>query len=78
MIYEFRDRETGVVEERIMKLSELDQFIIDNPHLEKIITSSGGVVYEAGTNLKVSDAFKEVISRGEEKLGKKYVKSGKW
>ena len=79
MIYEFRNKETGEIEEHVMKLSEYDQFKEEHPELERVITAgTGGFIYEPGNSLKVSDGFREVVARGEEKLGKAYKKSGKW
>jgi len=39
-IYTFRDKETGEETDHLMKISEIDQFKADNPHLEKIITKA--------------------------------------
>jgi hypothetical protein len=35
MIYPFYNKNTGQVEEHIMRLAEYDQFKLDNPHLER-------------------------------------------
>lgn len=78
MIYEFKNKNTGEIEEHIMRLSEYEQFKLDHPHLERVITSAASVAYEPGTRLKVDDGFREVVARGEEKLGKPFYKSGKW
>lgn len=78
MIYEFRNTNTGEIEEHTMSLSEYDQFKVDNPHLTRVFTKGLSVSYETVTNLKTEDGFKEVVARGEEKLGKKFYRSGKW
>ena len=78
MIYEFKNNETGEVKEYSMRLSELDQFKEDNPHLTQVIGATPMSYSGAGFHLKVDDGFREVISRTEEKLGKKVVRSGKW
>ena len=78
MIYTFRNKQTGEEKDYVMKLSEYDQFKADHPELERVITTGATLVYDPGTRLKVSDGFREVVARGEEKLGKKYNKSGKW
>lgn len=78
MIYEFKNIETGEVKEYSMRLSELDQFIEDHPELVQVIGATPLSYSGAGFHLKVDDGFKEVISRTEERLGKKVHRSGKW
>jgi hypothetical protein len=39
--YEFMNKETGQVEEHIMSYKVLDQFKLDNPHLERYLSASG-------------------------------------
>ena len=79
MIYEFRNKETGEIEEHVMKLSEYDQFKEEHPELERVITAgTGGFIYEPGTRLKVDGGFQEVIAKADERLGKKVHRSGKW
>jgi hypothetical protein len=38
MIYTFLNNNTGEVEEHTMRMSELDQFKLDNPHLVRYFT----------------------------------------
>ena len=37
--YDFRNKETGEVTEHAMSYKEYDQFILDNPHLERYHTA---------------------------------------
>ena len=41
MIYQFFNKNTGEVEEHIMRLSEYDKFKEDNPHLERYFSTEG-------------------------------------
>ena len=78
MIYTFRDTNTDEVIEVEMRLSELDSFKENNQHLKQIISAAPLSYSGSGFNLKVDDGFREVISKTEERLGKKINKSGKW
>lgn len=64
--YEFRNKETGEVTEHIMRISEREQFIKDNPHLEQTITSAPAFAGDHIT-LKKDTGFKEVLQRIHEK-----------
>jgi hypothetical protein len=60
--YDFRHKVTGEVHEKFMSISSREQYLIDNPDLETVM-GAPKLVYEPGTNLKVSDGFREVISK---------------
>jgi hypothetical protein len=60
--YEFYDTETGEVFEKLMKISEKEQFLKDNPHVESII-SAAAIVGGVSVKDKVPDGFKEVLSK---------------
>lgn len=60
--YTFRNKTSDDVIERVLRMSELDEFKADNPHLELMIGATT-LVHEAGTNLKVDDGFKEAIAK---------------
>ena len=64
--YSFRDKRTDTEFDKMMMISELDQYLTDNPHIEQIITSANNIVHERGTNLRVNDGFRESISRIKE------------
>ena len=38
-LYDYRDKRTGEVKEYFVKISERDQFLQDNPHLEKVVSA---------------------------------------
>lgn len=60
--YDFRHKVTGEVYEKFMSIAAREQYLADNPDLETVM-GAPKLVYETGTNLKVSDGFREVISK---------------
>ena len=59
--YQFKNEETGEVTEHFMKLSEMEQFKKDNPHMTPVIGASGLV---RGTgDIKTDSGFKEVLHK---------------
>lgn len=64
--YDFRNKETGEVFEKVMKIADKEQYLLDNPHLEQTITTAPAF---AGDHiiLKKDTGFKEVLQRVHEK-----------
>lgn len=64
--YDFRNKDTGEVFEKVMKIADKEQYLIDNPHLEQTITTAPAF---AGDHiiLKKDTGFKEVLQRVHEK-----------
>jgi hypothetical protein len=60
--YKFKNNETGEEFEKFMKMSEREQFLIDNPEVSQMAVPTR-IVHEAGTNLRVDDGFREVVSK---------------
>lgn len=62
--YTFRNKETGETFDQVMKISERDQFLETNPHLESIITGAPMMMdpVRAGVR-KVDNGFKEVLQK---------------
>lgn len=60
--YEFINKNTGVIEEHIMRIAELDSFKEANPHLEKTITQAPAFAGDHIT-IKKDTGFKEVLQR---------------
>ena len=63
-LYDFKNTETGEYEEKFVSMSDYDQFLIDNPHLERAYIKApslnkGGL----GVRTKPNDGFKEVLSK---------------
>jgi len=66
--YVFRNKETGDQFEKIMKISELDDFRNENPQLETVIQSVAfGDPTKMTTTRKFDTGFKEVLQRIHEK-----------
>jgi hypothetical protein len=64
--YSFKDKETGDITERIMKMSELDSYKVEHPELELVI--SGGSLCDTlrlgeGLLKGKNAAFKEVLQK---------------
>ena len=84
--YPFMNKNTGEVEEHIMRLAEYDQFKADNPHLERYFSPEGLVglgdgirMNTPGTGQADSTFEKYVIGRMAESIPgntiKKYHKT---
>ena len=62
--YVFRNKETGEQFEQVMKMSELDPFRAENPHLETVIQSVAfGDPTKLSTTRKFDSGFKEVLQK---------------
>lgn len=64
--YDFRNKDTGEVFEKVMKIAEKEQYLIDNPHLEQTITTAPAFTGDH-IILKKDTGFKEVLQRVHEK-----------
>ena len=62
--YTFKNKDTGEYFDKMLKLSELDQFKEDNPHLESII---GAPKIVSGVNLKPDAGFRDLLSNIKKK-----------
>ena len=66
--YVFRNKETGEQFEQVMKMSELDPFRAENPHLETVIQSVAfGDPTKLSTTRKFDSGFKEVLQKIHER-----------
>ena len=72
--YEFRDINTDERHEKFMSFSSREQYLLDNPNLQVVI-GAPKLVYEPGTNLKVPDSFREVMSKVKETYTVNNIKS---
>lgn len=74
--YEFYNTETDEYFELLMRISEKEKYLSDNPHIQSII-SAPNIVGSVSTTGKVPDGFKDVLSKVAEKhpdsnVGKRY------
>ncbi len=60
--YEFVDLNTGEPFERFMKISERDEFLNQNPHIQPMV-SAPAIIGGTGSYQKVPEGFKEVLAK---------------
>ena len=61
--YNFENTETGEITQMIMKISERDTYLEENPNLKPIMLSAPGTVKATGDRTKAPNGFKEVLSK---------------
>lgn len=61
-LYDFKNKDTGEITTQMIKISEKEQYLKDNPHLEYVF-SAPKIVSEKGLLTKAGDGWKEVQSR---------------
>ncbi len=64
--YSFRDKNTGEVFDKILRIAERDEFLNQNPHLESIITQAPAFAGDHIT-LRKDTGFKEVLQKIHER-----------
>lgn len=62
-IYSFRNKDTGEEWEEMMGISASEQYLKDNPHIERFIDRAPALVGGTGDRTKPDDGFKEVLSK---------------
>jgi len=60
--YTFEDTNTGEVFETLMRISERDEYLQQNPHIQQIITGAPSIVGGTG-GMKNDSGWKENMSR---------------
>lgn len=65
--YEFRNKQTGEVTEVFMKMSEREQYLLDNAHLESCIFTAPAFAGDHIT-IKKDTGFKEVLQKINERV----------
>ena len=63
--YDFLNTETGEIEELFLSLSQREQFLKDNPHIQQMIGATATVSGVSITG-KIPDGFKEVLAKVSE------------
>lgn len=81
--YTFRNKDTGAIEEHIMRIAELDAFKENNPHLERSFASEdlpmlsdGSRMSTPGTGKADSTFEKYIINRIKESVPGNTLKQG--
>jgi hypothetical protein len=64
--YDFKNKDTGEVFGRFMKIAEKEQYLIDNPQLEQALLSAPAFTGDHIV-LKKDTGFKEVLQKIHEK-----------
>lgn len=64
--YSFYDTQTQEQFDTFMKISEREEYLSQNPHIQSIVTAAG-IVGGVSLTGKVPDGFKEVLSKVAEK-----------
>lgn len=62
-LYDFRNKLTGEIFEKSMKISEREQFLKDNPDLEQVLLSAPQVNADPLSNNQHRKGFKEVLNK---------------
>ena len=60
--YSFRNKDTGEIHDEFMSIAAREQYLLDNPQLESIITSAPAFAGDHIT-IKKDTGFKEVLQR---------------
>ncbi len=65
--YNFRNKKTGKVFEKVMKMSEREDYLKDNPDIEQMLSTPA---FRYGVNntqgVKVDDGFREIQQKAAE------------
>ena len=64
--YSFRNKNTGEIHDATMRIAAREQYLLDNSHLESIITSAPAFAGDHIT-LKKDTGFKEVLQKIHER-----------
>ena len=67
-LYEFRNKETGEVFEKMMSISSKEEYLKENPNVESYISSAPPTIDSVRLGVRKTDqGFKEVLQRIHEK-----------
>lgn len=64
--YDFRNKDTGEVFEKIMKIADKEQYLIENPNIEQALLSAPAFTGDH-IAVKRDSGFKEVLQKIHEK-----------
>lgn len=63
--YKFKNNKTGEEFEEFMSISRRESYLAENPDVSQMPVAAT-LVHEPGTNLKVDDGWREVLSKIKE------------
>lgn len=61
--YDFRNKETGEIIEKFMRISDREQFLKDNPHLEQVLLYAPQINADPISSNQHRKAFREVLNK---------------
>lgn len=61
--YSFRDKTTGEIFDKILRIAEREQFLTDNPNLEQVLLYAPQVSTDSLSGNQHRRAFKEVLNK---------------
>ena len=64
--YSFRNKNTGEIHDEVMRIAAREQYLLDNPQMESIITSAPAFAGDHIT-IKKDTGFKEVLQKIHER-----------
>ncbi len=66
--YSFRNKDTGEIFDKVMRIADRDEFLTQNPNLESVITGAPAFTGDHITAVKKYDTgFKEVLQKIHER-----------
>ncbi len=66
--YSFRNKDTGEIFDKVMRIADRDEFLTQNPNLESVITGAPAFTGDHITAVKKYDSgFKEVLQKIHER-----------
>jgi hypothetical protein len=67
-LYDFRNKDTGEVFEKMMSISSKEEYLATNPNIESVITGLPPLIDPVRLGVRKNDSgFKEVLQRIHEK-----------
>jgi hypothetical protein len=67
-LYDFRNKDTGEVFEKMMSISSKEEYLLENPNIESLIGGKPVFIDSVRLGIRTTDAgFKEVLQRIHEK-----------
>lgn len=70
-LYQFRNNDTQEQFEEMMKFSEKEIYLEENPHIQQILGATNTVSGVGGVHSKIPDGFNEVLQRVKAGSGRK-------
>jgi hypothetical protein len=59
--YNFRNKQTGEEFTEFVRLSELDKYLVDNPHLEQSVNTPPAIVSGIEGRLRPDQGFRDIL-----------------